>query len=297
MKIHYSIGLFAALGLFAQSASAVNVYGLTDRDQLVTFDSGNPNTLTNSVFISGLASNETLLGIDIRPADNAIYAVGSFGNVYTLDRNTGAATFRSSLFDSTTMNPVSLMGTEFGIDFNPVADRLRVVSNAGMNLRINVATGATIFDGALNQAVGTPYLVGTAYTNSDTNPNTGTAMYTVDSDLDVFNLQNPPNNGTQSLVGALGANVSALGDIDILTVGTMNTVYGAFQVVGDTGSRFGTIDLMTGVLNLGGYIGSAQSNNSVAIRGLTVETVPEPATMGLLALAASGIAARRRLKK
>jgi hypothetical protein len=296
MKFTHTIGLLAALSVFAQSAQAVNVYGLTDRDQLVTFDSSNPNSITNSSFIWGQASNETILGIDIRPVDNAIYAVGSFGNIYTLNRMTGMATFQSTLFDSSNNNPVSMMGTEFGVDFNPAADRLRVVSNSGMNLRINVSTGATIFDGTLNQAAGTPYIVGAAYTNSDVDPNTGTALYTIDSDLDAFNNQNSANAGTQVFVGGLGSNVSALGDIDILTVGTTNTVYGAFQVVGDTGSRFGTIDLATGALSLGGYIGSAQSNNSVAIRGITVESVPEPATMGLLALAASALAARRRRK-
>ncbi|MFM9874365.1 MAG: DUF4394 domain-containing protein [Fimbriimonadaceae bacterium] len=297
MKIHYSVGFFIALGLFAQSASAINVYGLTDRDQLVTFDSGNPNLLTNSVFISGLASNETVLGIDIRPSNNSLYAVGSFGNVYILNRTTGMATFQASLFDSVTNNALAMMGTEFGIDFNPAADRLRVVSNSGQNLRVNVATGATVVDGTLNQPAGTPYLVGAAYTNNDNDPLTGTTLYTVDSNLDVLNIQNPPNNGTQALVGALGVNVSALGDIDIFTNGTSNMAFGAFQVVGDTGSRFGSVDLMTGALTLGGYIGSAQSNNSVAIRGIAVETVPEPASMGLLAFAVSGIVARRRLKK
>ena len=294
MKLHITLGLVAALGALASSAQAVNVFGLTDRDQLVTFDSMSPNTLTNSVFISGLASNESLVGIDIRPVDNQIYAVGSFGNVYTVNRTSGAATYVSTLFDSATMNAVSLMGTEFGIDFNPVADRLRVVSNSGMNLRINVATGATIYDGTLNQAVGTPYVVGTAYSNSDVDPNTGTSQYTIDSIADAFNQQNPPNAGTQIFIGNLGTDVSALGDIDILTNGTSNTIYGAFQVAGDTGSRFGTVDVMTGALHLGGYIGSAQSNNSVALRGIAVESVPEPMTMGLLGLAVAGIAARRR---
>ncbi len=46
----------------------------------------------------------------------------------------------------------TLSGTEFGIDFNPLADRLRVVSDTGQNLRIDVDSGATITDTALTAA-------------------------------------------------------------------------------------------------------------------------------------------------
>ena len=35
-----------------------------------------------------------------------------------------------------------LDGTEFGVDFNPQVDRLRVVSNSGQNLRLHPDTGA-----------------------------------------------------------------------------------------------------------------------------------------------------------
>ena len=38
------------------------------------------------------------------------------------------------------------------MDFNPVPDRLRVVSDTGQSLRINVDTGAVITDTALNPA-------------------------------------------------------------------------------------------------------------------------------------------------
>jgi hypothetical protein len=41
-------------------------------------------------------------------------------------------------------------GTRFGVDIKPVADRLRVVSDTGQNLRINLDTAQAISDGALN---------------------------------------------------------------------------------------------------------------------------------------------------
>ncbi len=37
----------------------------------------------------------------------------------------------------------TLAGTDFGMDFNPAADRLRVVSSGGQNLRIDVDSSAT----------------------------------------------------------------------------------------------------------------------------------------------------------
>ena len=45
-----------------------------------------------------------------------------------------------------------LSGTAFGVDFNPMADRLRVVSDAEQNLRANADTGATTTDATLNRA-------------------------------------------------------------------------------------------------------------------------------------------------
>ncbi len=63
--------------------------------------------------------------------------------MYTLDAATGAATAVGPVF-ATTLN-----GSVFGVDFNPVADRLRVVSDVGQNLRINPTTGVAIADGSL----------------------------------------------------------------------------------------------------------------------------------------------------
>lgn len=290
--LSFGIGIGAIA--FAQSALAVNVFGLTDRDQLVSFDSSSPMQLNQSVFISGLMSNESLVGIDFRPSNGRLYALGTFGNVYTLNTQTGAATFQNSLFNQANGLALALSGSEFGIDFNPAADRLRVVSNLGQNLRINVDSGLTFVDGTLNQSSGTPYIVGTAYSNNDTNPATGTTQYTVDSVMDRLNIQAPPNAGTQVAVGSLGFDATALGDIDISTVGTANIMYGVFQMPNSPGSQFGTVDLATGTVTLLGAVGSAQSNSSIALRGLAVEAVPEPATMSVLGIAALAALARKR---
>ncbi len=57
-----------------------------------------------------------------------------------------------------------LTGNTFGVDFNLVADRLRIVSDAGQSLRINVDTGFVTTDTNLNP--GTPLIVAAAYKGS-----------------------------------------------------------------------------------------------------------------------------------
>ena len=138
----------------------------------MTFNRAAPAVRT-AVAITGLQSGEQLLGIDIRPGGmpaGELYALGSTGRVYTINITSGAATQKSQLAadSADATNPfTALDGTDFGVDFNPVVDRLRVVSNTGQNLRINVDTGATITDDALNSAGATRTgISATAYTNS-----------------------------------------------------------------------------------------------------------------------------------
>ncbi len=285
--------LMSAIAIAAASAQAVTIYGLSTRDQLVAFDSATPGTLQQASFITGLAANESLLGIDFRPATGQLYGLGSFGRIYTLNVNTGTATFVAALFNSVTMAPLALSGTEFGVDFNPVPDRLRVTSNQGQNLRINVATGSTIVDGTLNQASGSPYIVASAYTNSVAGA-TSTTLYNIDSNSDMLTIQNPPNPGAQVMVGSLGMDVTALAGMDILTVGTTNTAYAALQVAGTQGSRLASINLATGSATTIGTIGMAQTSDSLAIGDIAVTPVPEPATLTAMAVGLAAILRRRK---
>ncbi len=92
---------------------------------------------------------ENIVGIDVRPADTALYALGSTGRLYTADAATGALTLKSTLaaaLGDGSAPYAGLVGTEFGIDFNPGNDGLRVVSDTGQNLRVTVDNGNTITD-------------------------------------------------------------------------------------------------------------------------------------------------------
>ena len=144
-----------------------------------------------------LGSNEQLFGIDRRPTTSALFGLGSSGRLYRLSPTTGAAPSISLLTGA------SLSGTSFGLDFNPVVDRLRVTSSSGQNLRINVDTdtGSVIVDSALNGAANS--LAASAYT-PDVAGASAVTLLGISAVSDSPFIQNPPNNGSLVLAGWLG---------------------------------------------------------------------------------------------
>src|SRR5215208_6787413 len=116
------------------------IVGLTEDNRLLRFDSDNPGQILATTAIRGLAAGESVVGIDVRPSTGQLFGLGRSGRLYVIDANTGAATTRAVLHadpSDTTAPFTGLSGGDFGVDFNPAADRLRVVSNAEQNLRIN----------------------------------------------------------------------------------------------------------------------------------------------------------------
>jgi hypothetical protein len=127
-------GTVAITALAVQSPVAVTLYGVTPTNALISFNSAAPGTILSTVGISGLQVGESVLGIDARPATGQIYALGSSGRIYTIEPASGQALQIGV--------PIALNGSEFGVDFNPTVDRLRIISNAEQNLRVNPDTGA-----------------------------------------------------------------------------------------------------------------------------------------------------------
>jgi hypothetical protein len=166
--------------------------------------------------LTGLQSGETVLGIDFRPATGQLFALGSNSRLYVINTASGAAAFVAAL--TTPLN-----GTSFGFDFNPVVDRIRIVSNTGQNLRVVPTDGTTSTDAPLNP--GTPAVSAAAYTNNFAGT-TSTQLFVIDFNNDKLFLQSPPNNGTLAQIGALGINVDAANGFDI--GGTSNMAYGLF---------------------------------------------------------------------
>lgn len=210
------------IGLAVLSLAQPTAYALTTTGTLVEFVPGD-TTASQIVPITGLATGDSLVAIDFRPATLELYGLGANSNVYVIDETTGVATLVGDGFSP------ALSGTAFGFDFNPTVDRIRLDGNDGQNLRLNPDTGevgtnpdtgAPTVDGDLSFAAddanagAAPAIVAAGYTNNIDTADT-TALYVIDADLDILALQDPPNDGVLNTVGPLGADATAVTAFDI----------------------------------------------------------------------------------
>lgn len=290
-----------AAAVFAPwAAYAVPVYAVTESGYLVNFDSSTPNAATTIGLIGGLGEDETVVGIDFRPANGQLYAATDGNNLYTVELGTATATLVQALTPA-------FSGSRFGLDFNPVPDRLRITSGADQNLRCNPSAGfpACTVDTALAFGAGdlnagrNPNVVGSAYTNSVAGA-ASTTLYGIDSTLNALVVQNPPNDGVLNTIGLLGVNTTDLVGFDILTVAGVNTAYASLTQTGSFLSRFYTVDLVTGLASpVGGTDFTSLIGAGDQIRALSVgmAVVPAPAAAWLLATALAALGATRRARR
>ena len=121
-------GTILAAPIFANAAPAASILGLVDGKTLVWVDPATKK-VTGEVAVK---ASGPLLGIDVRPADGMLYGIIADGTIVTIDAKTGQTTAKSKLSE-----PFKA-GSEVTFDFNPAADRLRLMSADGTSLRINV---------------------------------------------------------------------------------------------------------------------------------------------------------------
>lgn len=194
------------------AAKAEMIVALSGDAMLTTFDTKTMKT-TGSTAIKG--ANGKIAGIDVRPSDGMLYAVAMDGTVYTVDSKSGQATMKVKL---ETMLPATATAT---IDFNPAADRLRLLGSDGTSLRANVDDGKVTVDGRLKYAEGdrnagkTPNVVAGAYSNS-VKGTKETALYDIDGTLGAYIRQAPPNDGILQTLGDSGLKNSVIA-FDIAT--------------------------------------------------------------------------------
>ncbi|HKX28465.1 MAG TPA: DUF4394 domain-containing protein, partial [Blastocatellia bacterium] len=263
-----------------------SIYAVTASNRLISFNSTQPGVILSSVQISGLSGNA--VGFDFRPANGQAYALDSNGRVYTVNLTTGAATAVGA-------NPATtLAGTQFGVDFNAIPDRIRVVSNTGQDLRLNPNDGTlTATDGGLAyaatdvRATQPASVVAAAYNDSFAGT-TSTTLYGLDSNYGTLVRQGSPggapvspNLGTLFTIGSLGVTVDSVDSFDIANF--TNRAYGSFTTGGI--SQLYRIDLITGAATLVGSIGGGEQ-----IRGIAIVNAPSGVVQPVRTLAATNAA-------
>jgi len=254
-----SMALGAALILQPTAAWAEPAFALDSRNLLLRFDTNSPGFVESTQVIRGLAPGESILGIDFRPANGTLYGLGSSSRLYVIDVMTGQA----RAMGAGPFTP-ALEGAEFGFDFNPTVDRIRVVSNTGQNLRLHPDTGATAaVDQRLNQdGVARPLVVAAAYTNSVAGATT-TTLYTIDAETRALQTQVPPNDGKQNVVGMLNIDMSELAGFDISP--TTGMAFVATRVRGSNASVLYQVNLVSATTLLLGVFDRADQVSGIAL--------------------------------
>ena len=227
------------VGIAVQQPSSTPLVALSaDGTQLIRFYGGAPGTAV-TVAIAGVTAGETLVGIDYRAQTGQLFSFGvndaaNTGTVYVVDPQTGAATAvgtagQVAFVDGSGVAvdlPPAASG--YGFDFNPTVDRIRVVTDSGLNFRLNPVNGAPV-DGNLNNTMSPPAGTNTdspinalpagatgvsaaAYTNSFGQALMGgvTTQFVIDATSNTLFIQNPPNAGTLTTPLAITAGGAAL---------------------------------------------------------------------------------------
>jgi hypothetical protein len=251
---------------------------------LVGFYADTPGTLLSDVPVTGLGSADVITGLDARPTDGKLYVLtrdsGGVGRVWTVDPVTGAATQVSRMTADPTDATIPYTGLPaggMGVDFDPVSDRLRVITETSLNMRVNVQTGGVISDGNLAPA---GQYAGVAYFLNDNDPATNTTTeYAYRWDNDAGGTVNPPNDGTFIFVGHSGGSAVPSGDDDLvaLDVSRAGVMYAMHQTAANTMQIY-TVSPVAGTHTLRGTIGLSANANGLTAAVPNVVTVQTDAT-------------------
>ena len=248
---------------------------------LLRFNAGQPQQVRDRRPLAGLRAGERLVGIDFRVARGQLYALGASGQVYRID----VASAQAAPVGTGVALPAG--GREWGFDFNPTVDRIRVVADDGSNLRLHPDTGALVdadpaapgvqpdgalaYDAADSAAGQAPRIVAAAYTYNQRNDRI-TTNYALDGSAGTLVHQGTkegvapavsPNTGRLYTVGALGTGPFDHAVFDISDVG--NAAYAGVHARGAKATRWYRIDLATGRAVFLGTVGGGEPLLGAAI--------------------------------
>lgn len=290
--INLATGMVTSVGMIGSGLDVKNIAVVIDRtmpavtgkmvyalqgSSLISFDSDNPKFIRSSMAITGISAGQSIVGIDFRPKNGVLYALGynmatMEYQLYTISTSTAAATAVNATATAINLGSTGMVA----FDFNPVADRIRVISRAnGMNYRLNpdngaiAATDTTVMyiSGDAN-AGKMPRIGAVAYTNSYVNAKT-TELFALDDSLGAYIKINSPNGGTLSTVmnGSYTVNLSDMTtDIDFFydSTSVSNKGFVAANMMGAVNDKFYSINT-TGAMTLIADIGLGLPISDIAV--------------------------------
>ena len=259
-----------------------SVWLLTQAQQLIQINAAQPRIALQQRPIRGLQAGDELVGIDYRVAQGRLYGLARSGRLYVLQPQTGQARL---------VNPgaslLALQPGPVGFDFNPAADRIRVVQSSAQNHRLHPDSAEVVdFEPAAPGAQPDPKLrfvssdphaghapdvVAAGYTYNTQNERL-TSNYAIERRLGLLVLQGSregvqpvvsPNTGLLSTVGSLG--LGALNEVqfDISDIGNVALI--AATTSTSALPRLYRIDLTTGAARLLGTLAGGQPLVGMAI--------------------------------
>lgn len=266
---------------------AVAAGDMADQLEPYTLTLGATPTLVDTgdtLTFNGLMDGERVLGLDIRTTSleedkDTGYVLTSASRVAAVIDNATDPTVLD-LAEAVTLS-VPLSGTQFGVDFNPRADLLRILSDTAQNLRVNLqegrelagearAAGFAFVDGTPRVTSTAPQIVATAYRAN--NPGGGRFQYALDARDSSLARVAVPNDGALVRVGALGVTLPVNGagaaeqSFDIVPAGSGEIGLAALRTAGATVSTLYTINLDTGAATAVGPIGDAGVVNAITLQ-------------------------------
>jgi len=194
------------------------------------FSESDLGTTLNTIPFTGLDGSEDIEATDVRPNDGNLYGLGvavNTGRVLKLDLAAGTATQVGSSF--------SVSGNDFGMDFDPTTDLLRIVSDADENISFNPTTGVATVLPDLNPASSS--VVAIAFTNNFPGA-TSTTLFGIDTAGNLFSSIDPAT-GLVTPIGSLAVNPNGSIGFDIASDGT---AYAALNFVSGP-TRIYTLDI------------------------------------------------------
>lgn len=255
---------------------------VNDQGMLLNFAPAAPSDIKRSFPIKGLVDEDALIGIDFRVARGDLYGLAESGRIYLIDHNSGKAELVSE------SGPLAQMAIgPYGFDFNPAADKLRVVGKQNGNLRLDPDNGALVdFDKTTDGVQIDPKL---AYDQADQyvgqQPDIVAAAYTYhpqDSSL-TTNYAIDRRQGTLVMQGtkeghvpAVSPNLGVLYSVGSLQLGTLrdasmdisdidNVALAAISSNDSPETALYRIDLDTGAAHKLGKIGDGEHVTGFAI--------------------------------